>query len=126
MRGSEFALYSIDLLHYNLQEINLKGSPKWLKNKKATINPINNDDKCFQYAITIALNYQKKKKKKEPQKISKVKPFIDQQNWKEKDFSSQNKGWNNFELNNKSITLNVLYVPYNTERIKHVYKSKKI
>ena len=63
MRGSEFALYSIDLLHYNLQEINLKGSPKWLKNKKATINPINNDDKCFQYAITIALNYQKKKKK---------------------------------------------------------------
>ena len=33
-------------------------SPKWIKNKKATINPKNNDDKCFQYALTVALNYQ--------------------------------------------------------------------
>ena len=28
--------------------------------KKATINPKNNDDKCFQYALTVALNYQNK------------------------------------------------------------------
>ena len=29
------------------------------KQKKATINPKNKkDDKCFQYAITAALNYQ--------------------------------------------------------------------
>ena len=28
------------------------------------------------------------------------------------------------ELNNKSIALNVLYVPYNTETIRHSYKSK--
>ena len=27
------------------------------KNKKATINPKNNDDKCFQYTTTVALNY---------------------------------------------------------------------
>ena len=32
-------------------------APKWIKNKKATINPQNKDDKCFQYAVTIALNY---------------------------------------------------------------------
>ena len=31
-------------------------SPQWLKNKKATIDPKNNDDKCFQYALTVALN----------------------------------------------------------------------
>ena len=31
-------------------------SPKWLKDKKSTINPKNNDDKCFQYAVTLALN----------------------------------------------------------------------
>ena len=31
-------------------------SPQWLKNKKATINPKNNDDKCFQDALTVALN----------------------------------------------------------------------
>ena len=33
-----------------------KDSPKWLKNQKATINPRNNHDKCFQYTITVALN----------------------------------------------------------------------
>ena len=27
------------------------------KLKKATINPKNNDDKCFQYEITVALNH---------------------------------------------------------------------
>ena len=29
-----------------------------------------------------------------------------------------------FELNNKSIALSILYVPYNTEEIRHAYKSK--
>ena len=59
MRGSEFVF---DLLHYNLHKISLNGdgsyidSPKWLKKKKATINPKNNDDKCFQYALIVALN----------------------------------------------------------------------
>ena len=29
-------------------------SPDWMKNKKATVNPINkNDNKRFQYAVTI-------------------------------------------------------------------------
>ena len=28
------------------------------KKKKATINSKNADDKCFQYAVTVALNYQ--------------------------------------------------------------------
>ena len=43
-----------------------------VKNKKATINPKNNNEKCFQYAVAVALNYQKKSKtiKKEYQKLS--------------------------------------------------------
>ena len=53
-------------------------SSKWLKNKKATINPKNNDDKCFQYALTVALNHEPIEK--DPQRITKVKPFIDQCN----------------------------------------------
>ena len=54
MRGSEFVPDSIDLLYYHLQKVSLKrggsyvDSPEWLKNKKATINPKNNDDNCFQ------------------------------------------------------------------------------
>ena len=57
MRRSEFVFDSADALSYNLNKINLNrrrsyiDSPKSLKNKKATINPKNNDDKCFQYAL---------------------------------------------------------------------------
>ena len=29
-----------------------------------------------------------------------------------------------FELNNKSILLNILYIPHNTEEMKHAYMSK--
>ena len=48
-------------------------SPKWLNNKKETINPKNNDDKCFQYALTVALNYHNIEK--DPQRISKIATF---------------------------------------------------
>ena len=44
----------------------------------ATINPQNNDEKCFQYALVVVLNYEKIKK--DSQRISKIKPFIDQYN----------------------------------------------
>ena len=86
IRGSEFVFDSVDLLHYNLHKISLNrggsyiDSPKWLKNKKATINPQNNDDKCFQYALTAALNYEQIKKN--PQRISDTKSFISHYNLK--------------------------------------------
>ena len=44
MRGNEFVCDSIDLLYYHLHKVSLKrgrsyvDSPKWLKNKRATIN----------------------------------------------------------------------------------------
>ena len=97
-------------------------SPKWLKNKKATINPKNNDHKCFQYVFTFALNYQIVKNN--PERISKIKPFIDQYNWKDIDFLSHSKDWKKFESNNNSVALNILYVPHSTEKIKHAYNSK--
>ena len=115
MRGSEFVFDNVDSLYYKLYKISLNrggsniDSPKWLKNKKSTINPKNNDEKSFQYAITVALNHEQIKK--DPQRITKIKPFIDQYNWKEIDFPSHGKGWNEFEKNNKAIALNILYVP---------------
>ena len=83
-------------------------SPEWLKNKKATINPKNNDDNCFQYALTVALNHQNIKKN--PSRISKIKPFIDQYNWKEIDFPSHSKDWRTFEQNNKRQLLLISYL----------------
>ena len=67
MKQSEFIFDSVDVLHYNLNKTSLNrggsyDSPKWLKNKKATINlKYNDDDKCFQYVITVALNYKNNK-----------------------------------------------------------------
>ena len=84
VRGSEFIFDRVDLLYYHLQKVGLKrggsyiDSPKWLKNKKAAINPQNNDDNYFQYAVTVALNHQNIQNN--PQRISKIKPFIDQYN----------------------------------------------
>ena len=36
----------------------------------------------------------------------------------------QKKDWEKFGLNNKSIALNILYVPCNNKEIRHAYKSK--
>ena len=62
--------------------------------------------------------------KKDHQRISKITPFIGQYNWKEIDFPSQSKDWKKSESNNKSIAVNILYVPRNTKKIRHAYKSK--
>ena len=75
MRGSEFVFDYVDLLYYKCHKINLNcdGSyidlPNWIK-KKATINPINKkDNKCFQYAVTVAWNYAEMKKDPQKQQI---------------------------------------------------------
>ena len=62
MRGSDFEFDCVNFLYYDFNKISLNrgesyiDSPKWLKNKKSARNPKNNDDKCFQYAVTLALN----------------------------------------------------------------------
>ena len=97
-------------------------SPEWLKNKKSTIHPKNNDDNCFQYAIIAALNH--KPVKNYPERVSNLKPFIDQYDWKGINFPSRKEDWKNFESNNKSVALNILFVPYNAKEIRLVCKSK--
>ena len=62
--------------------------------------------------------------KKDPPRISKIKPFINQYNWKEIDFPSEQKGRKKSELNYKSIVLNILFVPYNIVKIRLAFKSK--
>ena len=87
MRGSEFIFDSVDALYYDLNKVSLSrgrsyiDSPEWLKNKKTTTNPKNNDDKCFQYFLVVALSHEEIKN--HPERISNIKPFIDLYNWKE-------------------------------------------
>ena len=53
-----------------------------------------------------------------------LKPFINKYDWKELMIFTQQKNWKKLELNNSSITLDILYVPYNTEQIRLACKSK--
>ena len=128
MRGSEFEFDGVNLLYYDFNKISLnKGgsyieSAKWIKDKKSTINLKNNDYKCFQYAVTVALN--RDKINKDPPRVSKIKLFIDQYNWNDIDFPSTGKDWKKFESDNESIALNILHVPHKTGKIHLAYKSK--
>ena len=58
-RGSDFIFESVDLFNYKLHKRKLERgglyikSPKWIRDKAATINPKNEDDNnCFQYSAT--------------------------------------------------------------------------
>ena len=125
MKGLDFEFDGVNFLYYDFNKISINrggsyiDSPKWLKDKKSTTNPKNIDHKCFQYAVNSALNLDKINNN--PEKISKIKPFREQYNWKEIDFASTSKDWKKFELNNE-IALNILYVPHNTKKLHVAYK----
>ena len=55
--------------------------------------------------------------------MSKIRPFINQYNWKGVQFPSHQEEWKKFEQNNKTIALNILFVPHNTKTIRLEYKS---
>ena len=127
MIGSDFEFDGIIFFNYNFNKTSIyRGgsyidSPKWLKDKKSAINPKNNDHKCFQYGTTLALNFDNINN--HPEKISKIRPFIDQYNWKDIDFPATSKDWKKFELNNK-VALNILYITHNIKKIQLAYRSK--
>ena len=95
MKETDFEFSCVNFLYYDFNKISTDrggsyiDSRKWLKNKKSTINPKNNDYKCFQYAVTLALNLDRINS--HPERISKIKPFIEQYNWKDIDFPSTSK-----------------------------------
>ena len=76
--------------------------PKWIKNKKATMNPKNlKDSNCFQYAIIAVLYHQDISNN--PERITKLKPFVNNYNWKDINFPAGPDDWNKFERYNKDI-----------------------
>ena len=81
-----------------------------------------NDDRCLQNAVTVALNYEKIKN--HPERINNIVSFINQYDWNDINVLPHKENWNEFEKNNKTISLNVLYIPHNSKKIKHAYKSK--
>ena len=101
MKNNKFVFESVDLLYYSLHKTYLRRgksyikSAKWLRKKGVTINPKNKDNECFKYAIVSLLNHQNIES--HPEKISNLKPFIDQYKWKEIEFPSHTNDWKRFE-----------------------------
>ena len=121
-RGSRFTHESVALLYYCFQKVDIRRdesyitSPDCIVSKKATINPKNEkDNECFKWSIIGGLNYSKIKEK-ELKKIGKFRRV-------DTDFSSHQRDWKEFEQNNTSVALNILFVPHNSEEIKLAYKS---
>ena len=121
-RRSGFSHESFALLYYYFQKIDIRRdesyimSPDWIVSKKATINPKNEkDNECFKWSIIGGLNYNKTNEK-ELKKILKFKRV-------DKDFSSHQREWEEFEQNHTSIALNILFAPHNSEEIKLASKS---
>ena len=115
LKDSESVFDYVHLLYYKCHKINRNrsrsyvNSPYSIVNKKATLNPINkNDNKCFQYAVTVALNHEGIGKHSE--RITKMKLFINEYKQKGISFASQKDDRKKIERNNVTIALNVLYV----------------
>ena len=96
----------------NLSELNSLG---WLRCKKESIiNNNDNNNNNFQNALDDALNYQTIET--HPERISKLKPYINKYNWEGINFPAGSKEWKKFERNNDTISLNILYVKHNTKK----------
>ena len=80
--------------------------PEWIKSKKAVINPQNKDEGCFKWAVIAALHHEDIKK--DYQRISRLRPYENQHNWKGFEFPVSIKKIDNFERNNPGIAVNVL------------------
>ena len=101
-------------MYYKYHKVNFKrGDSKitswdWIKKKKVTINQKNTDDKCFQYAANVALNYEEINWN--PVRVSNIKPFINKYYRKGTNYPSKIDNWKTFEKNNPTIALNILYI----------------
>ena len=101
-------------MYHKCQKIKFKwvgsyiDSPDWIKKEKATTNPKNEDDKCFQYAVTVVLNYGEIES--HPERVLNIKPFIDKYNWKGMNCLSTIDDWKTFDKNNLTIAVNILYI----------------
>ena len=113
MPESGFTLDQIMHLHINFYKLALtRGSsyiklPEWIAKKKAVINPKNNNEQCFKWAVIAALHHEEIAK--DPQCISKLQHFQEQYNWNGLEFPLAIQKIDKFERNNPGIAVNVLF-----------------
>ena len=114
MKGSSFLLDGVKRLFYKCQKISINrdgsyiDSPGWLKSKATTIKPKNNDDMCFTYVVTVALNHESIWKHLE--RISKIRHYIDQYDRKDINFVKDQKTRKSFMQTTKQSLLCSVFI----------------
>ena len=71
------------------------------------INPQNKDEGCFKWAVIAASHHEEIKK--DHQRISRLRPYENQHNWKGLEFPVSIKKIDKFEKRNPGIAVNVLF-----------------
>ena len=101
IEGNDFVFESVELLSYTFHKTSLKRgksyikSPEWVLNKRAIINRNNKDSKYFQDSIIVSLSHQNIEN--HPERVSNIRPFVDQYNWEGIDFPAGIKDWKKSE-----------------------------
>ena len=81
--------------------------PDWLAKKKVIINPLNEDQECFKWALIVALRWEDIDRN--PQRISKLKKFEANFDWSGIGFLVSFRDIKGFEFRNQ-ISINILAI----------------
>ena len=109
--NSRFVFNEVLDLDANFYQLNLtRGSsylplPDWLAKMKAIINPHNEDEECFKWAVIAAENVGMK----DPQRVSNLRKFTNNYHWSGLKFPVSIENIKDFQMNN-DISINVLLV----------------
>ena len=109
--NSRFVFDEFLYLDVNFRQLNLmRGSsylplPNRLARKKAIVNPDNDDEECFKWAVIAAENVGMK----DPQRVSNLRKFTDNYDWSGLEFPVSIKDIGKFETRN-NVSVNVLAV----------------
>ena len=109
--NSRFRFDQVLFLDINFHQLNLtRGSsypplPDWLARKRAIINPQNEDEECFKWAVIAA----ERVGMKDPQRISNLRKFSNNYDWSGLKFPMATKDIKVFEMNN-NISVSILSV----------------
>ena len=106
MNGSNYVFDNVKKLDISFNKISISRgntyipTPRWIANKKCTINPHNNkDNMCFMYASIAANHY--KHISNDSQRISKFIPCIKYYDWTGMNFPADTSEYNAFEKSNR-------------------------
>ena len=111
--NSRFIFDEVLYIDVDFHQLNLmRGSsylplPNWLVHKKAIINPKNEDQKCFKWAVITASRWEEIDK--DPQRISKLKRFEKDFDWSVLGFPICIKDISKFKSRNQ-ISINLLVI----------------